>query len=160
MRKQRFCLKWPWALPEDLQVVCGQEWRSTCIAEVRLKALCVTECIRFCCMACHKIIVSPCSNLNRRLGEWKLLMRRFAADCLSLQSGCSPETHWAAARGLLAGQVNDRHLGLLGMLICAPVIFKNVINVVFCSVFYSWLLFCYFRYSHANNSSRNMRILF
>lgn len=131
IRKQRFCLKCPWAPPEDLQVVCGQEWRSTWLAEVRLETLCVTECICLCCVPYHKIIDSLCSDWNRRLGEWKLFVWGFAADCLSLQSGCSPETHWAAARGLLAWQVHFSHWGLLDMFICSPDFGEHFLAFVF-----------------------------
>lgn len=74
-------------------------------------------------------------------------MRRSAADCVSLQPRCSPETHWAAARGLLAGQVIENHFGFLEIFVSAPVTgenflafdfqsyFLNVLKVAFCLSF-------------------------
>lgn len=40
------------------------------------------------------------------MGERRLFRELFAADSLSLQFGSFTKTHWAAKRGLLAGQVS------------------------------------------------------
>lgn len=129
MRKPRLYLNWPWDPPEELQVACGKRWRSMLTAKVLTCVYKYIVCLKreynafilwwtlmdiwlnvpFQIIACPisiRSIVAFCCIVvcGSRMGEFR---RRFAADCLSLQSSCSSEAYWAAEWGLLAGQVSN-----------------------------------------------------